>query len=323
MGKLLTFIQHQEGKVARTSLEALRGAQELATTLDHTLTAVVFGLESGPAELANIQLDEVLLVQAPELTTYSSEYFVAAMEAVLKAEIPHLLISSHTYQARDWLPRLACRVERPLVSDCVGYEHDGGLTWIRQVFQGKISAKVESSEGLVIVSFQSGAYRADELGSGSPSQRTMEVRLSAVPARVRPGDRFQEAKGAVDLSRAERIIAVGRGVGDEENLTMIKELAKTLQAELGSSRPVVDYGWLPHEHQVGSSGQTVSPRLYLALGVSGAIQHQVGMKNSDCIVAVNKDVNAPIFEVADYGIVADLLEIVPRLQKALEERNAD
>jgi electron transfer flavoprotein alpha subunit len=193
---------------------------------------------------------------------------------------------------------------------------------VRQVFQGKISAKVETSEGLVIVSFQSGAYRSDELGTGSPTERITEIDLSSVPARVTPGDRFQEAKGTVDLSRADRIIAVGRGIGDEENLTIIRELAETLGAELGSSRPVVDYEWLPREHQVGSSGQTVSPRLYLALGISGAIQHQVGMKNSDCIVAINKDTNAPIFEVADYGIVADLLEIVPRLRKALEERNA-
>lgn len=320
MGKLLTFIQHQDGQVSRTSLEALRGAQELAAELNHSLAAVVFGLDSAPAELTGIQLDEVLLLPAPELATYSPEHYVAAMDAVLTAEAPELLISGHTYQARDWLPRLASRRGRPMISDCVGYHYDGELHWVRQVFQGKISTDVKTTRGLVIVSFQSGAFRSDDLGSGSPAFRTLEADLADVPSRVRPGERFQEARGTVDLSRAERIISVGRGVGNEENLAPIRELADTLHAELGSSRPVVDYGWLPHEYQIGSSGQTVAPKLYLAVGVSGAIQHQVGMKNSGCIVAVNKDPNAPIFEIADYGIVADLLEIVPRLTAALKER---
>ncbi len=323
MGKLLSFIQHQDGRVSRISLEALKGAQELAATLNHSLTAVVFGLDSAPTELAGLQLDEVLLVPAPDLSTYSPEHYVAAMDAVLAAEAPVLLIAGHTYQARDWLPRLAGRKQRPLISDCVGYHYDGELTWVRQIFQGKISADVKTTPGLVMVSFQSGAFRSDDLGSGSPAVRTLEVDLSDVPSRVRPGERFQEAKGTVDLSRAERIVSVGRGIRDEENLALIRGLADILRAELGSSRPVVDYGWLPNEHQVGSSGQTVSPKLYLAVGISGAIQHQVGMKNSGCIVAINKDPNAPIFEIADYGIVADLMEIVPRLTTALRECQED
>jgi electron transfer flavoprotein alpha subunit len=320
MGKLLSFIQHQDGKVSRISLEALKGAQELAALLNHSLAGIVFGLETTPDELAAAQLDEVLLVPAPELATYSSEHYVAAMDEILSAETPDLLIAGHTYRARDWLPRLARRRGRPMVSDCVGYHQDGELFWVRQVFQGKIDADVSITPGLVIVSFQSGAFRSDDLGSGSPTIRTLDVDLSQVPSWVRPGEKFQEAGGTVDLSRAERIISIGRGIGDEENLAMIRELAGALDAEIGSSRPVVDYGWLPRDHQVGSSGQTVSPKLYVAVGLSGAIQHQVGMKNSNCIVAINKDPNAPIFEIADYGIVADLMEIIPRLTTALKER---
>ncbi len=320
MGKLLAFIQHQDGIVSRVSLEALKGAQELAVLLNHSLAGAVFGLESTPAELSAARLDEVLLVPAPELATYNPEYYVAAMDEILSTEAPDLLVAGHTYQARDWLPRLARRRERPLVSDCVGYHHDDKLSWVRHIFQGKISADVTTTPGLVIVSFQSGAFRSDDLGSGSPAVRTVDVDLSQVPSRVRPGEKFQESKSTVDLSRAERIIAVGRGIGDDENLAMIRDLAGILDAEIGSSRPVVDYGWLSHDRQVGSSGQTVSPKLYLAAGLSGAIQHQVGMKNSGCIVAINKDPNAPIFEIADYGIVTDLLEIVPRLTTALKER---
>ena len=320
MGKLLSFIQHQDGKVSRVSLEALKGAQELAALLNHSLAGIVFGLETTPAELAAAQLDEVLLVPAPELATYSPEHYVAAMDEILSAEAPDLLIAGHTYRARDWLPRLARRRGRPMISDCVGYHYDGELFWVRQVFQGKIDADVSTTPGLVIVSFQSGTFRSDDLGSGSPTIRTLDVDLSQIPSWVRPGEKFQEAGGTVDLSHAERIISIGRGIGDEENLAMIRELAGALDAEIGSSRPVVDYGWLPRDHQVGSSGQTVSPKLYVAVGLSGAIQHQVGMKNSNCIVAINKDPNAPIFEIADYGIVADLLEILPRLTTALKER---
>lgn len=319
MGRILTFIQHQNGQVSRNSLEALKAAQELAATLNHSLTGVVFGLESPPEQLTDLKLDELLLVPATELEEYTQEYFVAAMDAVIAAESPELLLAGHSYQARDWLPRLASRLERPMVSDCVGYRLDGQVTWIRQVFQGKINADVQTTPGLAIVSFQSGAFGSDDLGAGSPAVRTLEVDLTGVTPHVRSGQRFQEGKGTVDLSHAERIVSVGRGIGKADNLHLVQELAAALDAELGSSRPVVDYGWLGHDRQVGSSGQTVSAKLYLSVGISGAIQHQVGMKNSGCIVAINKDANAPIFEIADYGIVADLFEIVPRLTAAIKE----
>ncbi len=320
MGKILTFIELKQGKPSGASLEAVKGAQELAKSLDHTIHAVVFGTDETPAELTGLALDEVLTLSSPHLSTYTSEHFVSAMAEVLEAESPDLLVAGHTYQARDWLPRLAARVTRPMVSDCVGFQIDAGPVWMRPLFQGKIIAQVQTTPGLVIVSFQAGTFRADELETGAPAVRALEVDLAETPQRVRPGEASQESKGSVDLSRAERIVAVGRGIGSEENLAMVQALAKALDAELGSSRPVVDFGWLPHAHQVGSSGQTVSPKLYLALGISGAIQHQVGMKGAGCIVAINKDPHAPIFEIADYGIVGDLLEILPHLTTGLNER---
>jgi electron transfer flavoprotein alpha subunit len=259
-------------------------------------------------------------VPGKELVSYSAEYYTAAMSQILEAEQPELFVAGHTYQARDWMPRLARRWKRPLISDCIGFQYNGNLVWIRQIFQGKINADVQTTPGLVFVAFQPGAFRSDGLATGSSQVRSIDVDLAEIQPRVRPGERFQEASDAVDLSRAKRIISVGRGIGKEEGLDLIRELAEALGAELGSSRPVVDYGWLPHDRQIGSSGQTVSPKLYIAVGISGAIQHQVGMKNSNCIVAINKDQNAPIFDVADYGIVADLLEIVPHLTVALKER---
>lgn len=320
MEKILTFIQHQDGTVSRSSLEAVKGAQDLAEITHAKIKGVVFGLDKIPDELANLHMDEILLVQGNELHTYSSEYYTAAMHQILETERPELVLASHTYQARDWIPRLAHRWKRPLISDCIGFRHDGELIWVRQVFQGKMNADIQTTPGLVFIALQPGALGSDDLAAGSPQIRSIDVDLAGLKPRVLPEERFQEAKDSVDLSRAQRIISIGRGIGKEEHLEMIKELAAALGAELGSSRPVVDYGWLPHDRQIGSSGQTVSPKLYIAAGISGAIQHQVGMKNAGCIVAINKDQNAPIFDVADYGIVADLQEIIPRLTAALKER---
>lgn len=320
MPKTLIFIQTDEGQATRNSLEAVAAAHLYRADNPTTLTGVVFGTDTAPKAVANIDLDEIILVPNSELANYTPEYFLAAMETVIASEQPDLILAGFTYQARDWFPRLSSRIGRPLVSDCIGFEDDGEFRWIRQVFQGKMNARIKVADGLTIVAFQSGSYRSDQLGTGSPAVRTIEIDLSSVQVHVRPGEKFQDSKGTVDLSRAERILSVGRGIGEETNLPQMEALAKALGAELAASRPVVDYGWLDHNRQVGSSGQTVMPKLYFALGISGAIQHQVGMKNAGCIVAVNKDANAPIFEIADYGIVADLFDIVPPLTAALEKR---
>ena len=233
------------------------------------------------------------------------------------------MLLPHTYQGRDFAPQLAARLERGLVADCIAAKaQDGAVAFVRPMFQGKFVADVvPEGPGPHFASFQIGAYRADAARRGaSPAPtRAAAVTIDAAAIRQRPEPPFQESKQAVDLGQAERIVAVGRGIKAQEHLPLAQDLARALGAELAASRPICDAGWLPMDRQIGSSGQTVAPRLYLALGISGAIQHLVGMKGARTIVAVNKDADAPIFEVADYGIVGDLFEVVPALVAALGE----
>ena len=315
--KILVYIQRDGDSIGRNSIEALAGAQKFAAELSGEVMAVC--LDSSLTEkLTGYNISEVITVSHDGLNTYSPLHFTAAMEQVIADVSANVVVFGHTYQVRDWAPRLSARLNAPFISDCVDADGSTGLTGIRQVYQGKINTNI-SAEGLVLMSFQSGAFRADSVETGSAVARTMDVDLSSVPATIRPGERFKESKGGVDLTRAEVVVSVGRGIGKEENIPLVEDLKESLGAELGSSRPVVDYGWLPHERQIGSSGQVVTPKMYLAVGISGAIQHQVGMKGSDNIVAINKDPNAPIFEIADYGVVADLFEILPKLSQSIKD----
>ena len=233
------------------------------------------------------------------------------------------MLLPHTYQTRDFAPTLAARLDRALVTDVTGIKAVGGeIAFVRPMFQGKLTADVvPQGRPRIIVTFQIGALRADQAARGdAPAPiEAFAVDIDASAIREKPEAPFQEAKQSVDLSQAERIVAVGRGIKGQEHLPVAQKLAAALGAELAASRPICDAGWLPMERQVGSSGQTVAPKLYLALGISGAIQHLVGMKGSSTIAAINKDPDAPIFEVADYGIVGDLFEIVPALVEALKE----
>ncbi len=312
--KIHVFIQQEDGKINRNSVEAIAGAQQLAGETNGEVTAIVFG--SGNTELTNYDLKGVIQVRNPELDQFNALMYCAALEQVYRAESPDVVVLSHTYEARDWVPRLSARLDIPLITDCISFKMEDSLVFTRQIYQGKINTDIRA-ELPAILSFQSGAFRPDAAVEGSCSVEDFSADLSSVGSSIRTGEKFKESKGAVDLSRAEIIVSIGRGVGKEENMPVIQELADALGAELGSSRPVVDYGWLPHERQVGSSGQTVAPKLYLAIGISGAIQHQVGMKGSDHIIAINKDANAPIFEIADIGVVADLFEVVPKLTEAI------
>ncbi|NOZ08461.1 MAG: electron transfer flavoprotein subunit alpha/FixB family protein [FCB group bacterium] len=315
--KIFAFIQIDDGVVNRLSVETLTGAQKLAAATNGSVTAVVFG--AVPDDLKTYKVKEILNVQAAELEDYSPLYYIEALSRIISSESPDTVVFGHTYQVRDWVPRLSARLKLPFLVDCIGFKTDDNFTVTRQISQGKINADM-AFENPSLISFQSGAFRADEVESGTAEVRAIALDLSAVPGTIRPGEKYQQARGSVDLSHAKVIVSVGRGIGKEENIPLVKELADALSAELGCSRPVVDYGWLPHERQVGSSGQTVSPKLYLALGISGAIQHQVGMKGADTIVAINKDENAPIFEIADIGIVADLFEIVPKLTESIKAK---
>jgi electron transfer flavoprotein alpha subunit len=325
--EILVWIEHQGGKIARPAWEALAAGQKLAEDTGATVSAVVAGhqISSLAAEAAAADLAEVLTVDASLLAEYTADGTVQALGAIIRQRKPRYVVFSHTYEVRDFAPKLAAALDRALIGDCLGYrKEDGRLIFVRQVFQGKFSCDVEfAGEPPYLVSFQAAAFRQDSVKRGAAPARVTGVsegiELAAEKIRAKPGERFREAKAAVDLTQAEIIVAVGRGIKAPENLELAQKLADALGAELGASRPICDSGWLPMDRQVGSSGQTVAPKLYLALGISGAIQHQVGMKGSRTIVAVNKDAEAPIFEVATYGIVGDLFEFVPPLIEEIKK----
>ena len=284
----------------------------------------VLGAAGGvPQELAAAGVGDVLVLASPALDVYTPDGWVMALvEAVASVE-PRFVALAHTYQARDFVPALAARLHKPLVTDVTAIAGAAGApTFTRPMFQGKLSAEVRAIGGSpCCVTFQIGAFRADQVQKGSvaASVTNLPVTIDAAAIRQAPEAPFQEAKQAVDLSQAARIVAVGRGIKSREHLPVAEALAQALGAELAASRPICDSGWLPMERQIGSSGQTVAPKLYVALGISGAIQHLVGMKGSRTIVAINKDADAPIFEVADYGIVGDLFEIVPAIVVELQK----
>jgi electron transfer flavoprotein alpha subunit len=321
---ILVFAEHQAGKIARSTWEAMAAGQQLAQSLNLNISAVILGANSASlsAELATAELDQVLTVESPMLGEYTSDGYVATLAQVIRRREPRFLVLSHTYQVRDFAPKLAAALDRAFVSDCLSFrKEDSGLTLVRQVFQGKLNADVEfTGEPPHFISFQAGAFREDSVKRGSAAApiSTVGVTLDAEKIRTKPGERFREARQAVDLSQAEIIVAIGRGIKAPENLELARKLAECLGGEIGASRPICDSGWLPMDRQIGSSGQTVAPKLYVALGISGAIQHQVGMKNSRTVLAINKDKEAPIFELATYGVVGDLFEIVPPL---IEEIN--
>jgi electron transfer flavoprotein alpha subunit len=325
---ILVFAEHQAGKLTRPTWEALAAGQHLAHGLGTKVSAVLLGSELAAlgADLAAAALAEVLVVDSALLREYTADGYTFALRAVIEQQKPRLIVFSHTYQVRDFAPKLAAALDRSLVSDCLGYRNEAGkLIFVRQVFQGKYCADVEwAGEAPYFVSFQAAAFREDaaERGARPAPVNPVAVALAADAIRAQPTERFREAKQAVDLTQAELIVSVGRGIKAPENVDLAQKLAEALGAELGASRPICDNGWLPMDRQIGSSGQTVAPKLYVALGISGAIQHMVGMKGSNTIVAINKDKEAPIFEVATYGIVGDLFEIVPPLVEEIKKVKA-
>jgi len=302
----------------RISREALAAAQQLGAELGLPVTAAVIG-DAG--EYAGAALERAWSVEHALLRDYTPEGYTLAFRQLIERDKPRCVVLPHTYQVRDFLPKLATALGRVAVSDVISHRVDNGVpVFVRQLFQGKLNADVRpAGEPPWIVSVQAGAYRGDQVQSGSAPIEGFTPEIYAAQIRTRPLARFQEAQRAVDLGAAERIVSVGRGIQDADNIQLVKQLAEALGAELAASRPICDAGWLPMERQVGSSGQTVSPKLYLAVGISGAIQHLVGMKGSKTIVAINKDPEAPIFEVADYGIVGDLFQVLPALVAELKK----
>ena len=321
---ILVVLEQQTGQWHRMSWETLAAAQQLGAAMGEPVEAAVVGKEIGGLanEAAAKKLAKVWAVEHDLLDSYTADGYTAALEQLIQKTQPKLVLFPHTYQVRDFAPKLATRFSQVLMSDAIAARVEGGtLTLVRQFFQGKLNGDVRvSGAGPVFASLQAGAWRSDTLESGSAAVEAFAPTLDAGQIRQKPEAPFREAARAVDLTAAEIIVSVGRGIREQSNLPVVEDLAQAFGAELAASRPICDAGWLPMERQVGSSGQTVAPKLYVAVGISGAIQHLVGMKGAKTIVAINKDSNAPIFEVADYGIVGDLFEVAPAL--AAEVRKA-
>ncbi|MDE1176633.1 MAG: electron transfer flavoprotein subunit alpha/FixB family protein [Edaphobacter sp.] len=318
MSGVLVVMEQRSGTWNRMSFEALAAGLDLAAKLGLECTAAIVGdaVQSLPWQ-SDTQPKTVYAVEDSLLKDYTSDGFVTALEQLIRKLQPGYVLFPHTYQVRDFAPALATRFGQVLISDVIAI-HDGPV-FVRQLLQGKLNADYRhSSTGPCFVSVQAGSFRAEASSGGSMSMEAFAPALESSTIRNKPGERFRESAQTVDLTAAPLIVSVGRGIGEQDNLPVVEELATALGAELAASRPICDNGWLPMERQVGSSGQTVSPKLYLAVGISGAIQHLVGMKGAKTVIAINKDENAPIFEVADYGIVGDLFEIVPALTKAIQ-----
>jgi len=324
--KLLVITEQRQGKWNNTSFETLVAAHQIAEAAAATITTVVIGkgVATLADELATKNVAEVLVVEHDLLENYTPDGYCIALKQVIDSAKPDLVLFPHTYQVRDFAPQLAAMLGKGMIGDCVAFRKDGGqLVFVRQMFQGKTAADVVFVGAPPwFASFQSGAFRADLLQArpgGKAPVNVVKVEIRAEHIRTKPLELFKEAKSAVDLTQAPLIVAIGRGIKAPENIAQAEAVAKALGGEIAASRPICDEGWLPMERQIGSSGQTVAPKLYLALGISGAIQHVVGMKGSRTIVAVNKDQNAPIFEIADYGIVGDIFEVMPALTEELKK----
>ncbi len=317
---ILIFIEHKSGTLNKTSLEAIAAAQKLGSDIGAKASAVVLGSASIANEIAAYDLEKVISVEHEKLNEYTPDAYADGLEQVVRATNPSYVIMSHTYLARDFAPKVAARLGKGLIGDCIRMNvADGKATFTRRIFLGKLDADVVSEgEPPTFVTFQSGAFRGDQAakGSGAPVE---SMKVEVAEPRMKPEAPFQEAKQAVDLSKADIIVAVGRGIKSKDNLALAEKLAEALGGDLAASRPICDAEWLPIDRQIGSSGQTVAPKLYVAIGISGAIQHLVGMKNSQTIVAINKDPEAPIFDIADYGIVGDLFEAVPVLTEEVKK----
>lgn len=317
---ILVFIEHKSGTLNKTSLEAIAAAQKLGGDTGQKVSAVVLGSSALANEIASYELEKVISIENEKLGDYTPDAYADAAEQVIRSANADYVIMSHTYQARDFAPKVAARFQKGLIGDCIRMNVEGDKrVFTRRIFLGKLDADVVADgEAPTFVTFQSGAFRGDQAvkGSGAPIE---EMHADVAEPRMKPEAPFQEAKQAVDLSKADIIVAIGRGIKSKDNLALAEKLAEALGGDLAASRPICDAEWLPIDRQIGSSGQTVAPKLYVAIGISGAIQHLVGMKNSQTIVAINKDPEAPIFDIADYGIVGDLFEAVPVLTEEIKK----
>ena len=312
---VLVILEESQGSLHRLSREAIAGAQKLGASV--AALAIGENADTLASELSSYDIEEVFTAKHELLSSYSADGYFETVIQLIRAESPALVVAGHTYQTRDFMPRVSAKLDIPFIPDIVSLSDEG---FVKQVLNAKLNASLSSASDQIILSFQSAAFNDEEIKRGSCSARAFDVELDSSQVRSVSEEPFQEATGDVDLESAEVLVSVGRGIEKEENVPLAFELAKAIGAEVCASRPVVDSGWIDPFRQVGSSGQNVAPKLYFSLGVSGAIQHVVGMKGSKNILAINKDADAPIFALADYAVVGNVLEILPKLIEALNNK---
>ena len=308
---ILVILEDNRGSLHRMSKEAIVGAQKMGGSI--SALAIGSNADALVGELSGIDLAEVITVSHDLVSSYNADGYSEVVKQVIESESPQTIMIGHSYQTRDFIPRVSAKLDIPFIPDIISM--DDGI--VKQVLNAKLNASCSTSAEQMILSFQSAAFSEEDMAQGSCTSRSFDSNLSLTTVRAESEEPFQEAAGDVDLESAELLVSIGRGIEKEENIQIAFDLAKVLGAEVSASRPVVDSGWVEPFRQVGSSGQNVSPKLYFSLGISGAIQHVVGMKGSKNIIAINKDSDAPIFEIADYAVVGDALEIVPKLIEAL------
>ena len=309
---ILVVLEDNRGSLHRMSKEAIAGAQKMGGSI--SALAIGVNADAMAGELSGVDITEVITINHDLVSSYNADGYSDVVSQVIKSESPKTIVAGHSYQTRDFMPRVSAKLDIPFIPDIISM--DDGI--VKQVLNAKLNALVTTSADQVILSFQSAMFSEEAMVTGSCLTRSNEVNLDSSIVRSEAEDPFQEDAGDVDLESAELIVSIGRGIEKEENISMAFDLAKVLGAEVSASRPVVDSDWVESFRQVGSSGQTVAPKLYFSLGISGAIQHVVGMKGSKNILAINKDPDAPIFEIADYAVVGDLLDIIPKLIEALQ-----
>ena len=313
--KILVIVESVNNKIHPVSIETIVAAQKISSKSGAEVYPLCFN-KSLISELTKFKCTKVLSIDSLDLKEYEPMTYLNVTEKVFNEINADIIMLGHSYETRDWAPRLSARLDVPFLSDCVSVNSsDSVLTINRPIYQAKLIQKITiHQKGLI--SLQAGSYSSEDLMHEDSEEQNLSVEISSNDS-IKQGDRFQESAGGVDLTTSDFIVSIGRGLGKEENIPLAQSLADKINAQIGASRPVVDAGWLDHSRQIGSSGQVVSPKLYFSLGISGAIQHLVGMKGSKQIIAINKDPNAPIFEIADYAVVGDVLEILPKLTENL------
>jgi electron transfer flavoprotein alpha subunit len=323
MKEILVLAEHRGGELRDITLEMLALANRLGKEHKLTVTALFLGHEASDlAQRLTGACDTVLLMEDPPLANYNADPYLIALEEVIKNRIPFLTIIGHTAMGMDLAPALAARLSLPLVTDCAEVNLvEGRFEILRQIYGGKINAQLTMKPSdQYLISLRTGCFDS-EAGQG----KSGNVETLSVPSWIKGKGRkfldYLEAELAdVDIGAAGILVSIGRGIGKPENIPLAQEFADSIGATLACSRPVADEQWLPKSRQVGTSGKTVRPTIYIALGISGAYQHQAGMKGSDTIIAVNTDPKAPIFTIAHYGIVADLLEALPQLTEKFSKK---